>query len=152
MRQQRADASGGDGEHHHRLLREGHGIRSLIPPLIGRRSDKPPAGRYRRLMKRLFRHPERTSYGQRWQAETIFSMIKRNLGHALHAPRTRSYRSQCRELLLLALTHNVMLLWLRERFSTEQVGSHFRASLCLRGLPCGRRVTATPGGDGSVLA
>jgi len=36
-------------------------------------------------------------------------MIKRNLGHAIDA---KKYWSQCRQLLLLAITHNLMiLLW-----------------------------------------
>lgn len=107
-----ADA-GYDGEHHHRLLREDHGIRSLIPPTIGRPTNKPPTGKYRRLMQRLFRHADRTNYGQRWQSETIFSMIKRNLGCAIHA---RSYWPQCRELLLLAITHNVMIVMIAKVF------------------------------------
>jgi hypothetical protein len=37
-----ADA-GYDGEHNHRLAREGHGVRTLIPPLIGRPTAKPPS-------------------------------------------------------------------------------------------------------------
>ena len=47
------------------------------------------------------------NYGQRWQVETVFSMIKRRLGSVVHA---RSYWSQCRELMLLAVTYNIMLL------------------------------------------
>ena len=58
-------------------------------------------------MKRLFKHPQRTNYGQRWQSETIISMIKRDLGDAIHA---RRYWRQCRELMLLAVTHNVRIL------------------------------------------
>jgi hypothetical protein len=47
-------------------------------------------------------------YGQRWQSETVFSMIKRRLATAVQG---RSYWSQCRELWLLAITHNLMLLY-----------------------------------------
>ena len=50
---------------------------------------------------------------QRWQVETVFSMIKRNLGSALHG---RSYWSQCRELMLLAITHNIMIILPAELF------------------------------------
>ena len=46
-------------------------------------------------------------YGQRWQVETVFSMIKRNLGENLGAV-TRA--AQDRSLHLMALTHNVMIL------------------------------------------
>ena len=46
-------------------------------------------------------------YGQRWQAETGFSMFKRRLSSTVHG---RSYWSQCRELLLMAITYNFMLL------------------------------------------
>jgi transposase len=46
-------------------------------------------------------------YGQRWQAETAFSMIKRRQSDAVAA---RTYWSQCRELMLMALTHNIMIL------------------------------------------
>jgi hypothetical protein len=112
-----ADA-GYDSEANHRLLRETHGIISLIPPQAGRPSSNPATGKHRRLMQRLFRNRQRIRFGQRWQVETIFSMIKRNLGHALSA---KTYWSQCRELLLLVLTHNVMILrGQQERFSTEQ--------------------------------
>ncbi|MCD6174681.1 MAG: transposase [Planctomycetes bacterium] len=40
------------------------------------------------------------NYGQRWQVETVFSIIKRNFGRALKA---RRYWSHCREMLLLVL-------------------------------------------------
>jgi hypothetical protein len=46
-------------------------------------------------------------YAQRWQAETVNSMIKRNLGSALRA-RTTIHRRH--ELPLRVLTHNIMLL------------------------------------------
>tara|TARA_B100000614_G_C14304747_1_gene393568 strand:+ start:231 stop:470 length:240 start_codon:yes stop_codon:yes gene_type:complete len=64
-------------------------------------------------MKRLFRNVGNTNYGQRWQVETVFSMLKRNLGDAVHA---RNYQSQCRELRLLAVTHNVMIAMPMEVF------------------------------------
>ena len=48
------------------------------------------------------------SYGQRWQAETTISMIKRRLGSAASA---RSYWSQCRALMLEAVAHNILILY-----------------------------------------
>ena len=63
---------------------------------------------------------QRIHFGQRWQVETVFSMIKRNLDHAVAA---RSYHAQNREMLLLAITYNITILlsiMFAERFSTEQ--------------------------------
>jgi Transposase DDE domain len=103
-----ADA-GYDGEHHHVYAR-GRGVRTLIPPLIGRPTAKPPSGYWRRMMKRVL---PRSRYGQRWQVETTNSMLKRLLGSSLRA---RSYWSQCRELILRALTLNTMILRRRKVF------------------------------------
>jgi hypothetical protein len=97
-----ADA-GYDGEHHHRFARD-HGVRSLIPPRIGRPTKKPPSGYWRRQMKARL---HLTRYTQRWQVETVNSMLKRLLGSALRA---RHYWSQCREILLRAITLNIMIL------------------------------------------
>ena len=49
----------------------------------------------------------KATYGQRWQVETVNSMIKRLLDSALTA---RTYWSQCREISLKAITLNVMIL------------------------------------------
>ncbi len=69
-----------DGEWVHEHVRGEYGIRTLIPPERGRPSAKPPAGKWRRRMKQRF---DRKKYGQRWQTETVNSMIKRRLGAAL---------------------------------------------------------------------
>lgn len=103
-----ADA-GYDGEHHHVYARS-RGVRTLIPPLIGRPTAKPPRGYWRRMMKRVL---PRSRYGQRWQAETTNSMLKRLLGSALRA---RTYWSQCRETVLRGLTLNIMILRRRKVF------------------------------------
>ncbi|KPK42347.1 MAG: hypothetical protein AMK72_14415 [Planctomycetes bacterium SM23_25] len=50
-------------------------------------------------------HP--TCHGQRWQAETTVSMIKRRLASAVNA---RSCWSQRRALMLKAIAHNILLL------------------------------------------
>ena len=102
-----ADA-GYDGEWVHEFLRDELDIRSIIPPEIGRPSDKPPCGRYRRQMRVYFRRPpERRRYGQRWQVETVLSMIKRRLGETLSA---RSRRRQDRALMLKCIAHNILIL------------------------------------------
>jgi hypothetical protein len=104
-----ADA-GYDSEPNHRFARDDHGVRTIIPAKYGRPSTKPPTGRYRRLMKTRF---DRPAYRRRSQIETVISMIKRRQGAHV---RGRSYQSQCRDLRLLALTHNVMILLLRRVF------------------------------------
>jgi hypothetical protein len=106
-----ADA-GFDSEPNHRFARDEHGVRTVIPPKHGRPSAKPAAGRYRRLMQVRFDHD---AYRRRSQVETVISMIKRRQGAHV---RGRSYHSQCRDLRLLALVHNVMILY-SARFSTE---------------------------------
>jgi hypothetical protein len=100
-----ADA-GYDSEANHRHAREQSGVRSFIPARIGRSTTKPPSGRYRRQMKARL-NKDYGQYGQRWQAESGFSMFKRRLGSTVSG---RSYWSQCRDVLLLAITYNIMLL------------------------------------------
>jgi hypothetical protein len=97
-----ADA-GYDTESNHRFARDGCGVRSVIPALHGRPTDKLPSTPHRRRMK-LYRDHR---YGQRWQAETIISMIKRNLGAFVAA---RSDRARGAEVMLKVLTHNIMLI------------------------------------------
>jgi hypothetical protein len=101
-----ADA-GYDSEPNHRHAREQRGVRSFIPATAGRPSPKPPSGRYRRQMKQRL-NKRYGHYGQHWQAETGFSMFKRRLGDTVNG---RSYWSQCRDLLLMAVTYNIMLLY-----------------------------------------
>jgi hypothetical protein len=102
-----ADA-GYDSEDNHRLARHELGIRSLIPATCGRPGANGPTGHYRRLMRRRFkRGPDKRYYGQRWQVETVNSMIKRNLGSACRA---RTPRGRKKDMMLRAITHNVMIL------------------------------------------
>jgi hypothetical protein len=95
-----------DAEWVHEHARTTYGIRTIIPPQRGRPSEKPPVGKWRRWMRQQ-RDRLRAKYGQRWQTETANSMIKRRLGSALRA---RSYWSQCREIILRVITHNVMIV------------------------------------------
>lgn len=98
-----ADA-GYDSEGSHEYARYECGIRSLIPALIGRRTNKPPSGYWRRHMKARL---HTTRYSQRWQVETVNSMLKRLLDSALRA---RKRWNQYREIVLRSLTLNVMIL------------------------------------------
>jgi hypothetical protein len=99
-----ADA-GYDSERAHVFAREEYVIRTIIPPKIGRPTAKLPTGKWRKVMATRF---NKKLYGQRWQVETVNSMVKRVLGSALRA---RSYWSQCREMMMRFLTHNIMILW-----------------------------------------
>lgn len=102
-----ADA-GYDAEHNHRLAREDLGVRSLIPPSVGRPTSKPPGGRWREHMaKRLKQASGKKQYGQRAQSETTHSMIKRNQSAAL---RSRTPERQKKEMMLRVLVHNIALL------------------------------------------
>jgi hypothetical protein len=104
-----ADA-GYDSEANHAYAHEVAHIKTVIPPKIGRSTDKLPRGKYRRQMAMRF---DARSYGQRWQAETVFSMIKRNLSDSIAA---KGYWSQLRDIYLLAITHNLLiLLWAFQR-------------------------------------
>ena len=110
-----ADA-GYDSESNHAACRERLGVATLVPPLHGRPPKdpaKPPAGRWRRLMKALLgtRAGRRGSgYTQRWQVECVFAMMKQNLGDRLAA---RSDAAREAEMMLMIVTHNVSIL-LRE--------------------------------------
>ncbi|MEK7113600.1 MAG: transposase [Patescibacteria group bacterium] len=97
-----ADA-GYDSEKSHLFARE-RNIRTIIPPKVGRQTIKLPSGKWRKIMAIRF---NQKLYGQRWQVETVNSMIKRNLGSFLRA---KTYWSQCREMMLRLFTHNVMVV------------------------------------------
>jgi len=106
-----ADA-GFDSEPNHKLCRDDHGIRSVMPATHGRppKGGKPLSGYWRRRMKTRLRNKrgrKRCGYTQRWQVETVMSMIKRNLGEEL---RGRSHHARGREMRLLAIVHNIMIV------------------------------------------
>ncbi len=107
-----ADA-GYDSESNHRFAREEHGIRTIIPAKHGRPTDKPARGHDRRLMQIRF---DTVVYGQRAQIETVMSMLKRRQSTFV---RGRNYQRQCRDLRLMALTHNILILYRCVEFSTE---------------------------------
>jgi len=98
-----ADA-GYDSEANHVFVREQCGIETIIPAKHGRPTTRLPTGHYRRMMACNF---DTIRYGQRWQVETVFSMIKRNLGSELSG---RTRWSQSRDMILLTLVHNITIL------------------------------------------
>jgi hypothetical protein len=100
-----ADA-GYDSEPNHEYARVQCGVQSFMPATTGRPSTKPPTGYYRRQMRQRLNH-RYGGYGQRWQVECTNAMIKRRLTSSVAA---RSYWAQCRELLLIVLTYQCMLV------------------------------------------
>ncbi len=63
---------------------------------------------------------DRMAYRDRCQVETVVSMVKRRQGSHTSG---RSYHSRCRDLYLMVLTHNAMILINRRVF--------YRAALTL---------------------
>lgn len=98
-----ADA-GFSSETNHAMAREDLGIQSLMPSTNGRPSQKEPTGYWRRMMKRFL---HLSSYGQRWQVETSYSMIMRRLGEVVRAT---TYHRRRKLLLLQAIALNLILL------------------------------------------
>lgn len=106
-----ADA-GYDSESNHATCREQLAIRSTVIALNWRGSRKWPQSKYRRQMVARFRKKPRGSrskrvYGQRAQAESVFSRNKRRLGASVAAVK---WINQKTEILLKVLAHNILLL------------------------------------------
>jgi hypothetical protein len=99
-----ADA-GYDAEWVHDMSRQDFGVRTVIPAKIGRPTRKAPQGHWRRVMMQRI---HLTNYSQRWQNETVFSMIKRRLGSSVNA---KTHWPQCRALLLKTVIHNILILY-----------------------------------------
>ncbi len=106
--------AGYDAEWIHWAARLAFQTRTIIPPTRGRPTKKLPRQYYRRKMARLFKQRrKRRPYRQRCQAETVFSMVKRRVDASVNA---WSYWSQCRALMLKAITHNIMILRQKQVF------------------------------------
>ena len=116
-----ADA-GYDSEPNHRHARERRRVLSFIPATHGRPTTKLPTGKYRRRMRQRL-NKDYGSYGQRAQAETGFSMVKRRLANMVNG---RGYWSQCRDMSLLAISHNVLLLYAAAGFLQSLSGTFSR--------------------------
>lgn len=133
-----ADA-GYDSAFNHYLARDRMGIKSWIKAKVGRPTDKPPRDRHRRHMQRKLKGSQAGKpYGQRAEAETTISMIKRNLGGHL---RSRTEAGREMEMFFKVVVHNLMVVW-DQRVVTEPVRNRFvagchiatRRALCARCL------------------
>jgi len=71
--------------------------------VITRDPNRPPKGRYRRLMTTHF---DQETYNARSQVETTNSMVKRNFNSFT---RGHSWHARYRELRLKAITHNIAI-------------------------------------------
>ncbi len=73
--------TGYDSQGNHEYARDDQKIESIIPAKHGRptKFGLPLRGKYRQMMRTDF---DKETYGQRWQVEMVFSMIKRNFGCA----------------------------------------------------------------------
>ncbi len=98
-----ADA-GYDTEHNHAYARENLGIRSSVIDLNRRGGKRWAKTKYRRQMYQQF---QRVVYRQRVQIESAISRLKRRLTSSL---RGRSRVTQCHEIHLRVLTHDLLLL------------------------------------------
>ena len=101
--------AGYESEAAHRFCRHALGIVSVFPTTQRGRprldgKAKTVTGRYRREM---LNHFPKKPYGQRWQIETTFSMLKRLLGSAV---RGRKRYAIDREIVLRVLTINLMIV------------------------------------------
>lgn len=103
--------AGYDSENNHELLREYLEIESIIPARAGRPTDQLPQGKWRWLMTADFDPGE--VYGQRWQVETVMHMLKSRLGESLTA---RADEARNREMGLMVIVHNLMIVWRRRGF------------------------------------
>lgn len=99
--------TGFDGEHHHRFLYQTLGVIGVIPPERGRPRQSKKNHRTGFYRKFIHQHWPKKLYGQRWQIEAYFSMLKRLLDSFL---RGMNRRSQQREMSLKVLTLNFMLI------------------------------------------
>ncbi len=102
-----ADA-GYDAEDHHEFLYRQLGVLGIIPPQRGRPPNTPSAQTRGFFRQRLKDHWPVAEYGQRWQVETDFSMLKRLLGCAV---RSRKRHSIDRQIARRVLAINLMILW-----------------------------------------
>ena len=100
--------AGFDSHANHAVARRQLRVRSLIRASTPRAGDRPPRSRYRRLMRTKLSGPQRGKpYGRRAAAETVNSMMKRNLGDHLRA---RTVAGRKKEQMLRVITHNLMIL------------------------------------------
>ena len=68
------------------------------------------------------------TYGQRWQIETVMFMLKHHQGSALTALTAHSYHTRRREMGLMAVTHNILILRLIKLFYKADLSPFLRLS------------------------
>jgi hypothetical protein len=96
---------GNDGGRRRWSHHDGHGRRTACGRTNNRPHDRRTDGnRWRRRLMRRYRD---SRYGQRWQVETVMSMIKRRQGGYVLG---RSNATLFREMSLKVLTHNIMII------------------------------------------
>ena len=98
--------SGYDSEAHHRLCHEELAISEVLIALAPRNSKGKVCTPYRRRMKKALKGGR---YGQRWQAESVISRIKRRLGDSL---KSRRFDNQVDEVFMKVLTYDLMIILL----------------------------------------
>lgn len=101
-----ADA-GYDGEKCLEILHR-MGVRPVVPPLRHAIVGGPQTPLRAQMWRDFQSGAVASIYGQRWQVETVNSMLKRNFGSAL---RSRSPQLREQEMMLKASLHNIALLW-----------------------------------------
>lgn len=91
---------GYDSETNHKLVRDGLGAHSIIPP---RNQDVPvhrTRGQYRKEMKKGY---DKKTYNQRAKTETVFSVVKRKMGENIYS---KKVGTQNREIELRYIAYN----------------------------------------------
>jgi len=96
-----------DSEGNLDLLATQHRVAGVFPPRRGQSANKPPSKLRTPRRRTLAQQWPAADYGQRWQIETSFSMLKRLLGSALSSRRRHAID---REITLRVLTLNLMIL------------------------------------------
>lgn len=99
---------GFDGEEHQKFLHNKLGVIGIIPPERGRpRTKSTKTTRTGFFRNFIHDHWPAHLYGQRWQVETFFSMLKRLLDSFLRA---MNWHAMHREMCLKVLTLNLMII------------------------------------------
>ena len=122
-----------DSEGHLDLLATQHRVAGVFPPERGRSAGTPAKQKRTPRRRALALAWPAEDYGQRWQVETSFSMLKRLLGAALSSRRRHALD---REIALRVLTINLMILLLTASYLLNRAGgTHKRRCRLFVGVP-----------------
>jgi len=108
-----------DSEGHLDLLATQYRVAGVFPPERGRSAGTPAKHKRTPRRRALALAWPAEDYGQRWQVETSFSMLKRLLGSALSS---RGRHALDREIALRVLTINLMILLLTASYLLNRAG------------------------------